>query len=222
MTRLTEIKLVAFDWDGTLMDSEAQIVSTMQQAISSLGLVGRSEDQIRNIIGLGLSEAVQTLYPEQGEELVRRLADEYRHHFLVNTEIAPPEMFAGAIATLDNLVKKGYFVAVATGKGRRGLDKALKVTGLDGVFHVTRCADETRSKPHPQMLYEIMDFVGVDPMQTVMVGDTEYDMLMAKNAGTHAVAVDYGVHSKERLLQCEPIAVLSGIEQLLHCLGEAD
>lgn len=210
-------QLIIFDWDGTLMDSEARIVTTMQSAIGDLELEPRGREQVKNIIGLGLKEAVAALYPQQSSSVHDALADRYRSHFLAQ-DVESSELFEGAMDVLEKLSAQGYFLAVATGKGRRGLNKVLAELNVAHLFHVTRCADETRSKPHPQMLLEILDFVGLDPAQAIMVGDTEYDMELARNAGVAPVAVSYGVHERERLLSHQPLACLDDIRQLLDWL----
>lgn len=205
--------LIVFDWDGTLMDSEARIVNCLEAAVADLELPERSGDEFRNIIGLGLPEAIDTLYPGSGPELHRTLTDRYRHHYLV-ADNTPSVLFDGAEETVAALAERGYFLAVATGKGRHGLDKVLAETGMGAYFHVTRCADETCSKPNPQMLHEVMDFVGAEPHETLMIGDSEYDMLLAKNAGTAGLAVSYGVHELERLLKHEPLGHIDAIGEL--------
>ena len=204
-------ELVVFDWDGTLMDSEAYIVACMQRAVGDLQLPPVSHDSVRNIIGLGLREALLALLPGQDDALYQTLVDRYRYHFLADD---PCEPFVGAEQVLSSLHAQGYMMAVATGKGRRGLDRVLESTGFGRFFIETRCADETRSKPHPQMLHEIMDVLGIMPEQTLMVGDTEYDLQMAQAAGAASLAVDYGVHERERLLQCNPLECLSAITEL--------
>lgn len=211
-------KLLVFDWDGTLMDSEAHIVECMQAAISDLAVDVRSPDEIRNIIGLGLKEAVAALYPDSAPDLVTDLAARYRVHWLARAEEAA--LFPGVEETLNLLRDEGFQLAVATGKGRQGLDKVLESTGLGPLFEVTRCSDETQSKPHPLMLQEIMQATGVAPDETLMIGDTEYDMLMARHAGTHPVAVSYGVHSWERLQQHDPLVCLDQITELNDWLAE--
>lgn len=195
------------------MDSEARIVACMHGAINDLGLPKRSNDDIRNIIGLGLRESVATLFRNLPESDYHALVDRYRYHFLV-ADKTPSLLFEGVIEMLSGLLEQGYFLAVATGKGRQGLDKALEETNLDKVFHATRCADETFSKPHPQMLLDLMDVLGTGPGETLMVGDTEYDMEMANNAGTDGLAVSYGVHSKQRLLDCKPLSCLDSVPDL--------
>ncbi len=204
-------ELVVFDWDGTLMDSEAHIVASMQRAIDDLKLPTVDDNNIRNIIGLGLREAIADLYPQSDDATVQSIADRYRYHFLADD---PCEPFEGAEAVLKQLQQQGYLLAVATGKGRSGLDRVLEATGFGTYFLETRCADETVSKPHPQMLLEIMETLDVAPGRTLMVGDTEYDLNMASAAGATALAVDYGVHERERLLACKPAACLDSIQAL--------
>jgi phosphoglycolate phosphatase len=199
-----------------LIDSEANIVACMKAAMNDVNLALRSNDEIKNIIGLGLKEALFTLYPEIDEQTANHLTDRYRYHFLSSE---PSQAFKGVDETLASLNSARYFLAVATGKGRRGLDKALSTTGYDSLFHVTRCADETRSKPHPQMLHEILDFVGVDAENALMIGDTEYDMQMAKNARMDCVAVTYGVHDRQRLTHCHPTAIIDSMPDLVTWLN---
>jgi phosphoglycolate phosphatase len=207
-----DARLLVFDWDGTLMDSEYQIVSSLQAANQDLGLEYRDEEACRNIIGLGLREAVEALYPDSDEAFVQLYTERYRHYwFQVAGE---SRLFPGARETLEALHGEGYRLAVATGKGRAGLDKVLAATGLGELFAATRCADETLSKPHPRMLRELMAELDIPPGETLMVGDTEYDMAMARNAGAGPVAVSYGVHALERLQRHEPLACLDAIDEL--------
>lgn len=193
-------ELIVFDWDGTLMDSVAKIVACTQAAAKDLGLDVPEFDEAKQIIGLGLHEAMARLFSITDEQQVQLVARQYRHHFL-GDEPTPEVLFDGAEDLLRNLEAQGYMLAVATGKSRRGLEHVLDKTGLGGVFHATRCADESFSKPHPQMLEEIMNVTGADPVNTLMIGDTEYDMLMAGNAGADALGVTYGVHDREHLLK---------------------
>jgi phosphoglycolate phosphatase len=211
-------RLIVFDWDGTLMDSETQIVHAIQSAISDLQLEERSPEQCRDIIGLGLQEAVDALYPGYGEHFRQTFVDRYRHHWFSDRHAS--DLFPGTIETLQLLREAGFELAVATGKGRAGLDRALRQTGLESVFSATRCADETRSKPHPRMLREILQELAVAPGQALMVGDTEYDMQMANDAGVAPVAVSYGVHARERLLQHHPLVCLDCITELVDWLVE--
>lgn len=209
-------RLLIFDWDGTLMDSERQIVTSLQAANADLNLPERSEDDCKNIIGLGLREAIATLYPGTDEKFAEHYTERYRHHwFRVSSQ---SELFSGAREMLQQLHSLGYLLAVATGKGRVGLDRVLIETGLEHVFHATRCSDETRSKPHPLMLQEIMQTLGIGPEQTLMVGDTEYDMAMARKAGAGPVAVSYGVHAPERLQQYSPLTCLDTLAEFIPWL----
>lgn len=205
--------LLVFDWDGTLMDSEASIVLCMQAAIADLGCAPRDAASVKNIIGLGLREAIDALYPGSDDAFLQAMVERYRYHFLGGSE-HHSKLFPGAAETIRELSEAGYLLAVATGKGRRGLDMVLEKTALGHYFHATRCADESFSKPHPQMLEEVMAELGVEPGRTLMIGDTEYDMQMASNARTHALAVSYGVHERERLLRHGPLHCLDTINEL--------
>jgi phosphoglycolate phosphatase len=204
-------ELLVFDWDGTLMDSEAHIVISMQRAMSDVALPEMAREKIRDIIGLGLREAIQRLLPHESDDMHTTLVDRYRYHFFADD---PCEPFEGAESVLRQLSEQGYLLAVATGKGRRGLDRVLQSTGFGEYFIETRCADETCSKPDPQMLQEIMDVTGTASAQTLMIGDTEYDLEMANAAKTASLGVDYGVHSRDRLLSCGPLGCLSAISEL--------
>lgn len=214
-------RLIVFDWDGTLMDSEARIVACMQAAMAEAGLEPTSRGGVRDVIGLGLGEAVERLLPHEAPELRERVALSYRRHFLAEDR-TPSPLFPGVRELLEWLGGQDYLLAVATGKGRRGLDQALSATGLVGVFHATRCADEARSKPHPAMLLQLMDFLGVGPEETLMVGDTEYDLLMAQSAGTQALAVCYGAHDPQRLRKLRPLGCVNDLQEIRRWLPSAD
>jgi len=206
-------KLIVFDWDGTLMDSEAKIVACIRDAFADVGQPPPSREAARNIIGLGLSEAMAELWPEADDAQRSLVAERYRYHFLDANEI-PSTLFPDARELIDWLVGRGYLVGVATGKSRRGLNEALEGTGLGDCFHATRCADEAFSKPHPEMLFQIMGELGVEGSDTLMVGDTEYDLQMARNAGAGALAVCYGAHERERLLKLRPLACLERLQDM--------
>ncbi len=210
--------LLIFDWDGTLMDSAAHITTCMRNAIAIVDAGPRSDADIRNIIGLGLDEAIQHLYPHGSPALIRQIVEEYRQEFLVRTQHGS-ELFAGVRETLQALADQGYLLAVATGKSRRGLDKVLLETGLDVLFPITRCADETRSKPHPQMLEEILTDYDTGRHDALMVGDSEYDLLMAQNIGMDSLAVTYGVHDLARLLQHQPRGYVHDISHIPEWLA---
>ncbi len=208
-----QAKLIVFDWDGTLMDSAAHIIACLQMALTDLELPQKSDDEIKNIIGLGLREALGVLCPQANDYELTALTGRYRQHFF-DQQHEPCELFPGARELIEELHGQDYFLAVATGKGRNGLDKVLNETGMGAFFPVTRCADESHSKPHPQMLLDIIDWYGVEAHETIMIGDTEYDLEMANNAAAHSVAVTYGVHEKQRLLDCKPLTYLDNIDDL--------
>jgi phosphoglycolate phosphatase len=208
-----QFELIVFDWDGTLMDSEARIVGCLRQAFAELEQPLPPPEEARDVIGLGLDQAMQRLHPGADEILRGELIRRYRYHFLRADPSASP-LFEGALETVAELHRRELLLAIATGKSRIGLQQALDDSGLRDYFHAVRCAETTQSKPHPQMLLEILDELGVRPADALMVGDTEYDMQMAKNAGVPAVAVSCGVHERGRLLAHGPLACLPRISDL--------
>lgn len=212
------VRLIVFDWDGTLMDSETQIVHSLFGAITDMQLEKRSADQCRDIIGLGLREAIDALYPGRDDAFLQQFVEHYRRHWFAISHHS--ELFPGARETLQLLKEAGFLLAVATGKGRVGLDKVLSHTGLEGLFDATRCSDETQSKPHPQMLEEILQELRIEARQTLMVGDTEYDLHMARQAGVYPIAVSYGVHDRQRLMQLEPLTCLDNVSELVDWLAD--
>ena len=216
---MTKYSLLVFDWDGTLIDSKAQIVNCMQSTISSLKLEARSDEQISDIIGLGLDEAIMSLYPQITQGEVKQCAQAYREHFLTKDK-TPSPLFTGVKTVLDTLKQSGYDLAIATGKSRRGLDKGIIDTGLQGYFPITRCADETRSKPHPQMLEEILVDYNTTASKVLMIGDSEYDLQLANNTKVDALAVSYGVHNLMRLLKQDPAGFIDDINQLPQWLED--
>ncbi len=214
-------KLIIFDWDGTLMDSQARIVDCLKSAADDLQLNQLTDNTLKNIIGLGLHEAISNLYPQLQNEQLIYFADRYRYHFLTANE-TPSGLFDNVKQMLEGLIDKGFMLAIATGKARRGLEPVLEETGLKHLFHGSRCADETRSKPHPQMLEELLDDFGIVADDAVMVGDTEYDMLMANSLGMDALAVSYGVHDKNDILKHKPLACVDSIMALSDWLLKCD
>lgn len=212
-------QLLVFDWDGTLSDSLSQIVETLQNMIAVLQLEQRSDEELRNIIGLGLDEGMSLLYPDLTASQRIELTQSYQHHYRAMSTQTGPRLYAGIRETIQLLHRQGYFLAVATGKSRRGLDRALEETDLKRYFHATCCADEAFSKPHPQMLEEIMDELTISPRQTLMIGDSEYDLLMATNAGVNAAAVNYGAHDAQRLLEFKPLKCFDNLEDLPEWLS---
>ncbi|WP_339842766.1 HAD-IA family hydrolase [uncultured Halopseudomonas sp.] len=201
---MPELKTLIFDWDGTLCDSISRIVESMVGAAKRTGLDVPSERAVRDIIGLGLPEAIAILFPGLDEPwLAEKLRQEYSEHYIA-LEQQPAQLFPGVIEALDNFRSAGFKMAVATGKSRRGLDRVLSAHGLTGFFDMTRCADETLSKPHPRMLEEILNRLETPASCALMLGDSEFDIRMAHGARVRAVAASYGAQSREHLLQSRP------------------
>jgi phosphoglycolate phosphatase len=208
-----DYQLIVFDWDGTLMDSAGKIVRCFESAVADVGLSSPGPAAIRDIIGLGLGEAIASLLPHCDPQTQSRVVERYREHFLHLDQTDMP-LFPGVRDGLMSLAQRGYLLAVATGKARRGLSRVLHETGLEHLFAASRCADETFSKPHPQMLLDILEQTGVAPAAALMVGDTVYDMEMARNARVDGLAVSYGVHERERLLAHDPVACLDSFVEV--------
>lgn len=216
---MSAYRLIIFDWDGTLMDSTGHIVSCMQQAIRQLDLPPLSDAQVSHIIGLGLNEAVQTLYPGASHATTQQLANAYREIWLGNPVESP--LFPNARELVSQLAEQEVLLGVATGKARRGLDKVFTATGLGEFFVSSRCADECHSKPHPQMVEELMTYCGVEPSETLMIGDTEFDLLMAHNARADSLAVTSGAHPRHRLEACKPRGIVDDLQQVADWLKRA-
>lgn len=212
-------KLLIFDWDGTLMDSQGRIVTSFQSVIAEMKLEERPYATIRNIIGLGLDKAIATIYPLLNASERLHFADRYRTHFLDVNQLETP-LFPNVSETMHHLHTLGYQLAVATGKSRAGLDRSMRESGLGPLFCSTRCAEETCSKPDPQMLHEIIDEMAMTTDDAVMIGDTEYDLEMANNAKMASIGVSYGVHEETRLLACHPLICLSDLAQLPQFLQQ--
>lgn len=213
-----QFDLIVFDWDGTLMNSTATIVKCIQSAAKDLGLAAPSDTAAAHVIGLGLTEAMQVAMPNLDAAQYPRMIERYRHHFL--TKDHELVLFDGVKAMLEALSQQGYFLAVATGMGRVGLNRALNAAGLLSTFDATRCADETFSKPHPAMLQELTRELGQDMRRTVMIGDTTHDLLMANNAGAAGIAVEYGAHPVQQLQACHPIFSAKNVPELHAWLVE--
>jgi len=197
-------ELIVFDWDGTLYDSAAFIVSCVQAAAQASGFPVPEEKTIREMIGLSYEESLKRMMPDVSPMQMAMLIKAYRK-CVEESQTHAPVLFQGVEEVLKSLKATGYYLAIATGKGRYGLNKDLELLKLSDTFVTTRCSDETNSKPHPQMLLEIMDEMGVEPSKTLMIGDTEYDMQLAQNAKTDAMAVSYGAHHIDRLRSGEHV-----------------
>ena len=188
-----DYKLLIFDWDGTLADSIGRIVEAMHVASQRSGFDLCDDLAVKGIIGLGLPEAIRTLYPQISDAELVAFRQHYADHYIA-LEAEPSPLFDGVVESLAAFRDQGFHLAVATGKARRGLDRVLKSHGWEDYFDITRAADETASKPHPLMLEQILAHCAVRPEQALMVGDSSFDLLMARNAGMDSVAVSYGAH----------------------------
>lgn len=204
--------LVVFDWDGTLMDSTPAIVAALQGACRDMNLPVPPDETASWIIGLGLADALRTAVPTLTQDLWQPFAQRYQYHYL--TRDHELRLFQGIEQLLGDLAASGAQLAVATGKSRRGLNRALEATGLGPRFDATRCADETHSKPNPAMLFELMEELGVAPENTVMIGDTSHDLNMAQSARVHGVGVSYGAHPLADLQACSPAALVHDVREL--------
>jgi len=208
--------LIVFDWDGTLVDSTVLITLALQQACRDLGLAVPDDTAARYVIGLGLGDALKSVAPELPEHRYPELGAHYRQHYLAREAEIP--LFDGARELLAELDAAGHLLAVATGKTRAGLDRALEKNALQGVFHATRCADEGFPKPHPDMLLHLMSRLAVGPHETLMIGDTTHDLDLAQNAGAASLAVGYGAHAAEDLTQRSPLATVNSVSELREWL----
>ncbi|WP_244825830.1 HAD-IA family hydrolase [Caballeronia sp. TF1N1] len=213
-----QFDLIVFDWDGTLMDSTAHITRSIQAACRDLGLPVPADESASYVIGLGLRDALQICAPTLDPSEYPRLAERYRYHFLTTGQTT--ELFTGVRELLRELREEGYFLAVATGKSRVGLNRALDESRLTSHFDATRCADETFSKPHPAMLHELTRELGQDLSRTVMIGDTTHDLQMAINAGAAGIGVGYGAHPADSLTKLEPKFCADSIASLAGWLRE--
>jgi phosphoglycolate phosphatase len=204
--------LIAFDWDGTLMNSTAVIASSIQRACADLDLPVPSDERANHVIGLGLTDALAYAVPELTKAQVPAMVERYRYHYLSRDADLP--LFPGVREIVVSLKEAGFFVAVATGKSRVGLDRALNHSGLRPLFDATRCADECASKPDPQMLWELGDELGVRSARTLMIGDTTHDLQMAANAGAASLGVSYGAHPERTLEGQGALAIVASPAQL--------
>ena len=208
--------LIVFDWDGTVMDSTAVIANSIQSACRDLDLAVPTDEVARHVIGLGLDQALRYAVPSAGAARHADLVARYRHHFFSQENAMP--LFDGAEQLIQDLRADGYFLAVATGKNRNGLDRALKASNMAQHFHSTRTADQTVSKPDPTMLLEILEELEVDAPRALMVGDTTHDLLMANNAEVASLGMTHGAHPPEQLLELKPLALLDDFSALREWL----
>lgn len=207
-----QYELLIFDWDGTLMDSAGHIVDSLQKACAEMDIAVPDDRACRQIIGLGLIQALQALLPGLPEDQYPTLVEHYRHHYLGRDAEIP--LFEGVREGIHDLHEAGFTLAVATGKSLKGLERALEYSKLRPYFSATRCADQTHSKPHPAMVEEILDELMLSRGQALVIGDTSHDMMMAANAGVDRVGVTYGAHLPEDLHGHAPVAVLDSFAEV--------
>jgi phosphoglycolate phosphatase len=212
------VKLVIFDWDGTLFDSIDKICFSMLQAAQLAKAPAREKEDVKNIIGLSLDKAVAVIWPELSIAEQGIIIEHYKGIY-VAVDQTPAEAYPGVIDVLNQLQSAGVKLAVATGKSRKGLERAMTLTNTKNYFITTRCADEALSKPHPLMLEQILTELGISPEHAIMIGDTEYDLNMATNAGMKSIGVTYGAHHEIRLKACQPHALVNNFNQLSTILG---
>lgn len=205
-------KLIIFDWDGTLVQSTGHIVQSFERAIAEIGLPSVPPETIQGIIGLGLVEACLTLYPELSPEQAQTLGKTYQRYYFSRTDVL--KTYPGAEELLKDLRAAECWLAIATGKSNRGLREALEETGLGHYFLATRTAEQTASKPSPLMLTDLLDEFGLEPAHAWMVGDTDFDVLMAHNAGCTPIAITHGAHGIERLVAARPSEVVHDLPSL--------
>ena len=204
-------RLLVFDWDGTIIDSASTIAECIRDASRELGLEVPERERASHVIGLGLHDAMRIAVPGLPAQRYPEFVASYRKHFLARKDAM--QLFEGMRALLAELSQK-HVLAVATGKGRAGLDRDLDYHGLKPLFTASRCADETNPKPHPAMLMELMEQLSVQKERALMIGDTSHDLEMARAAGVDALAVTYGAHAAEGLRACAPLGCFSSVKEL--------
>jgi phosphoglycolate phosphatase len=209
--------LIAFDWDGKLFDYTAIIVHCIQQAVVDVGGAKPSDKAAAYVIGMGLMQALAHAAPDVPPERYPQLGERYRQHYLAHQNDL--SLFPGVLPLLDELKGRQHWLAVATGKSRRGLDDVLRTVQLQGMFNGSRTADETAGKPHPRMLQELMREFGTDPERTLMIGDTTHDLQMAVNAGCPAVGVSYGAHEPGEFHSLKPLHIAHSVADLREWLA---
>lgn len=217
MNRPRQFDLICFDWDGTLFDSTAIIVRSIQQAVVDVGGARPSDEAAAWVIGLALMPALAHAAPDVPQDKYPLLGERYRHHYLAHQDDI--SLFDGVLPMLADLKARHHWLAVATGKSRRGLDSVLATRDLKNVFDGSRTADETAGKPDPRMLNELMRQFGTEPERTLMIGDTTHDLQMARNAGCPSLGVSYGAHSPKAFDALTPLAVLHSPGELRQWLN---
>ena len=210
--------LIVWDWDGTIMDSTPTIVHCIQQACRDLGFKAPDDTLASSVIGLGIQDSLRRAVPWIEPIHFQKLTERFRYHYLAKDHEL--DLFSGIRELLQSLREDGYLLGVATGKSRVGLDRSLKHHQIGYLFHETRTADESFSKPHPGMLLELSDVTQVPTRRILMIGDTTHDLDMAANAGVDAVAVTYGAHPPETLKESPSLTHVDNVNQLSQWLKE--
>jgi phosphoglycolate phosphatase len=212
--------LVVFDCDGTLVDSQHGIVACMAAAFAAEGHAAPAAAAVRRVIGLPLAECVARLGPGLDTACHARIVDGYREQFVILRQRADHDepLFPGALAALDAIAARGARLGIATGKGRRGLLAVLAQHGLAERFVTLQTGDIGPGKPHPAMLERAMEETGCTPAETVMIGDTVFDMQMARNAGVHAVGVGWGYHHPAELREAGAHLLVESFAELARAL----
>lgn len=204
-------RLLVFDWDGTIIDSASAIVECICAAARDTGIAVPPRERAAHTIGLGLHDALRFAVPDLPPERYADFVAHYRQHFRACEDSM--RLFEGMRELLSQL-RQTHLLAIATGKSRRGLNRALEAGNLKAYFTASRCADETNPKPHPAMLLELMEEMKASREETLMIGDTSHDLEMARAAGVDALAVTYGAHAEEGLRACAPLGCFSSVKEL--------
>ena len=212
------VKLLIFDWDGTLCDSLSRISHCVDLAAKEHGFHLANTLDAKEVIGLGLKESFQALFVGANKKQIALMCASYSKNF-IHLDKIPSQMYEGAMDSLKYFKNQGYLLAVATGKSRNGLNRVLKEKKMTDFFDISRCSDETASKPNPLMLLEILQKLNISPEDSIMVGDTEYDLAMAVNAKVPSIAVNYGAHSPSRLKKYQPLCFIDKILEIKYHLN---
>ena len=218
MSRPRQFDLICFDWDGTLFDSTAIIVRSIQQAVLDVGGARPTDQAAAYVIGMALMPALAHAAPDVPKDKYPLLGERYRHHYLATQHDI--SLFDGVLPMLADLKRRHHWLTVATGKSRRELDDVLASRQLHGIFDGSRTADETAGKPHPRMLHELMREFGAEPERTLMIGDTTHDLQMAVNAGCASVGVSYGAHEPSEFGALRPRFIAHSATELHRWLAD--
>lgn len=218
MQPLGNVELVIFDWDGTVVDSTPTITRAILNACSDIGIAVPAEQDASWVIGLGLQDALSRIAPNLSAEQQAQLTERFRYHYLAHDKALRP--FPGMTSVFDHLKSAGLPLAVATGKSRVGLERAFDSTSTRHYFDTSRCADESDPKPAPTMVLEICDELSISPSAALVIGDTTHDIFMAQSAGAAALAVGYGAHRTDDLLQAKPLGCMQSVDELQNWIAK--